>query len=166
MKETANTKNRRQSLGDMGEELAAQHLSALGLVLLERNFHHGKKGEIDIIALEPEPDSDSEKDCLVFIEVKTRRFDSPTSAFEHTGQLAVDRRKRQKIMSSAFAYLSSARERLSTLTTWGKGRMPMRFDLILIDIALTRSKLNSIIDAQDQPALAEHCHIQHFKELF
>ena len=166
MKETAIAKNRRQSLGKLGEDLAAQHLSALGLELLARNFHHGREGEIDIIALEPEPDSDSEKDCLVFIEVKTRRVDSPTSAFEHTGQMSVDRRKRQKIIRAAFAYLSSARERLSTLSSWGSGRMPMRFDLILIDIALTRSQLKAYVDAMDQPALAKNSRIQHFKELF
>jgi len=53
--------------GKEGEEIAVKFLSENGFTILERNFRHGKIGEIDIIA--------QENDTLVFIEVKTRKND-------------------------------------------------------------------------------------------
>ncbi len=51
--------------GKRGEELAAKLLEQKGLKIIERNYRYGK-GEIDIIAENPEDD------CLVFVEVKSR----------------------------------------------------------------------------------------------
>lgn len=50
-------------LGRRGEELAAQHLTAAGLAIVERNWRCSH-GEIDIVA--------RDGDELVFVEVKTR----------------------------------------------------------------------------------------------
>ena len=50
--------------GTYGENLAVEYLEEKGYVILKRNFHFGKTGEIDIIA-----DDDGE---LVFVEVKYR----------------------------------------------------------------------------------------------
>lgn len=53
-----------QALGRWGEKVAADHLVANGMVLLDRNWQ-GRSGEVDIIA--------RDGDTLVFCEVKTRR---------------------------------------------------------------------------------------------
>lgn len=53
-----------QTIGDFGEQFAADHLSAQGVQIVERNWRC-RLGEIDIIGLDV--------DALVFYEVKTRR---------------------------------------------------------------------------------------------
>lgn len=54
----------RQKLGRWGEGVAATHLEAAGLTIVERNWRCAR-GEIDLVA--------REDDTLVFVEVKTRR---------------------------------------------------------------------------------------------
>ena len=54
----------RQKLGRWGEHVAATHLEAKGMLILERNWRCAR-GEIDLVA--------REDDALVFVEVKTRR---------------------------------------------------------------------------------------------
>jgi putative endonuclease len=56
-----------QSLGQLGEHFAAEHLERLGLRIVERNYR-SRYGEIDLIA--------SNDETLVFCEVKTRRVGS------------------------------------------------------------------------------------------
>ena len=56
----------KQFAGKLGEDLAATYLKKNGFKILERNFRI-RGGEIDIIA--------TEKETLVFIEVKTRKTD-------------------------------------------------------------------------------------------
>jgi len=51
-------------LGRRGEELAAEYLESLGMLIVERNWRC-REGEIDIVALDG--------DALVIAEVKTRR---------------------------------------------------------------------------------------------
>jgi putative endonuclease len=51
----------------LGEDMAAAYLQKKGYKILERNFRKGY-GELDIIA--------THKNCLVFIEVKTRTNDA------------------------------------------------------------------------------------------
>ena len=51
-------------LGRVGEDLAAEHLTATGWQVVERNLRIGR-GELDIVALDHR--------TLVFVEVKTRR---------------------------------------------------------------------------------------------
>ena len=63
------------SLGKLGEDLAAKFLIKNKYKIIERNFKK-RYGEIDIIAI----DSSEKKPTLVFIEVKTRTssdFGSP-----------------------------------------------------------------------------------------
>lgn len=52
--------------GNEGEDLAAEFLELKGYTIVKRNYRYGK-GEIDIIANDPEEGS------LVFIEVKFRK---------------------------------------------------------------------------------------------
>lgn len=64
----------KNTLGKLGEELAAKYLTKLGYKIIEKNFRI-RGGEIDIIALDG--------NTLVYIEVKTRsshQFGSPEEA--------------------------------------------------------------------------------------
>ncbi|GAB3560134.1 YraN family protein [Spelaeicoccus albus] len=58
---------RKDELGQWGEKCAADHLAAQGFDLLDRNWHC-RDGEIDLVA--------RDGDCLVIVEVKTRRTGS------------------------------------------------------------------------------------------
>ncbi|MGI8954146.1 MAG: YraN family protein [Nocardioidaceae bacterium] len=60
----ASTHAQRKALGDYGEQIAADYLTAEGMVILERNYRC-PVGEIDIVA--------RDGDTLVICEVKTRR---------------------------------------------------------------------------------------------
>ncbi|MFP3854749.1 MAG: YraN family protein [Anaerolineales bacterium] len=83
-------------LGQWGEEVAAGHLAATGVEVLERNWRT-TEGEIDLIGI---------KDgSFVFVEVKTRKS---TSFGPPEG--AVDARKQRRIQRSAWRYLESINE--------------------------------------------------------
>jgi putative endonuclease len=58
----------RAEIGVLGEQLAVEHLSSLGLVVLARNWRC-RYGELDIIA------ADDATRTVVFVEVKTRTSD-------------------------------------------------------------------------------------------
>ena len=84
-----------QRLGSQGEELAARHLQAAGLRILDRGVRF-PCGELDLIALDG--------DMLVFVEVKTRRSDHRGTPSE-----AVDRKKQGRMTRAAVQYLKSRR---------------------------------------------------------
>lgn len=85
----------KRRMGKMGEELAADMLTAAGYRVLDRNYTT-KEGEIDIIAV---------KDgVLHFVEVKTRtgnEFGYPADAVTET--------KQKRIRKAAISYLSKRR---------------------------------------------------------
>jgi putative endonuclease len=81
----------RRWLGDEGERLAAKHLRASGFKILVRQARN-RFGEIDLIALDG--------DCVVFVEVKTRRNCRPGSPAE-----AVDSRKQRQLTRAGLAWL-------------------------------------------------------------
>jgi putative endonuclease len=58
----------RAEIGALGEQLAADHLTALGLRVLTRNWRC-RYGELDVIA------ADAGARTVVFVEVKTRTTD-------------------------------------------------------------------------------------------
>lgn len=109
-------------IGKKGEETAERYLKRHGYRILEKNYK-GPSGEIDIIALD--------KGTIVFIEVKTRRseeFGPP--------ELSVNSIKRQKIIRSAFHFLSKRRIKDT----------PCRFDIVSITESLDgKDKKVSII---------------------
>lgn len=80
------------NLGRWGEKLAAWYLEGRGYFIKTRHFT-SRFGEIDIIA--------QDKDCLVFVEVKTRLGTDYGLPEE-----AVNRRKRLRLKRAIFAYLS------------------------------------------------------------
>lgn len=57
----------RTELGALGEQVAVEHLVALGMVVLQRNWRC-RYGELDVIAAEG-------PSTVVFVEVKTRTGD-------------------------------------------------------------------------------------------
>jgi putative endonuclease len=82
-----------QELGKIGEDVAAELLIASGYEIIERNYKYGK-GEIDIIALDPETG------YTAFIEVKTRtnlNFGDPV--------YGVTLKKMKQLKKVALAYL-------------------------------------------------------------
>lgn len=58
----------RAELGALGEQLAAEHLTGLGLRIVTRNWRC-RYGELDLVAVDPAADT------VVFVEVKTRTGD-------------------------------------------------------------------------------------------
>lgn len=83
----------RKQIGDLGEKIAAEHLRGLGYKIRETNFRR-QEGEIDIIA--------QDKDCLVFVEVRTR-----TGSEFGTPEESVTAAKKEKLISLALAYLQT-----------------------------------------------------------
>ena len=101
----------RRRLGQLGEDLAAQHLERLGYTIAARN-HRTRHGELDIVA--------SDATTLVFVEVKTRRA-GPGAPFD-----ALHQRKRSQVRRMAAEYLASVADR-------PRGR-ELRFDAIGVTI--------------------------------
>ena len=81
----------RRGLGAFGERVAAAHLEAKGYRIRARNFRC-REGEIDIVA--------EDGDCLVFVEVRTRRGDAFGSPAE-----SVTAAKERRLLTVAKAYL-------------------------------------------------------------
>ena len=78
-------------LGDRGERAAARYLRRQGFKILARQ-HANRLGEIDLIALDG--------DCVVFVEVKTRRTESAGLPVE-----AVTPDKQRQLTRLALAWL-------------------------------------------------------------
>jgi putative endonuclease len=113
---------KRRETGILGEKLAREYLARKGYRILETNYRC-PLGEMDIIA--------RKKDCLVFIEVRTKtskEFGSPEES--------VTALKKEKLRAVAAQYLQS-REGLPALwridlvaVELGKDNKPTRIELI------------------------------------
>ena len=113
-----------RALGQVGEDLAAAHLVASGLVVLHRNWRCALgdvRGEIDLIA--------RDGDILVIVEVKARRGVATGGPL-----VAVTWRKQQQLRRLASVWLSTtgirAREvRFDVVgVSWPPGGGPARID--------------------------------------
>ena len=80
-------------LGKEGERLASNFLEKNNFSILDKNWHSGKYGEIDIIA------KDNLSKELVFIEVKSR-----TTSTDEAKEL-VTKKKQQQLYKLAKSYL-------------------------------------------------------------
>lgn len=78
----------RNDLGRAGEDLAASHLVANGLDVLDRNWRDGRRGEIDIVARDPGTGT------VVVCEVKTRVGTRYGTALEAVGPRKLTRLRR------------------------------------------------------------------------
>ena len=101
------TAAQRNAMGTYGEDLAARHLVADGMVVLDRNWRC-PEGELDLVVDFPGE--------MVFVEVKARR---------HHGAEAVTPRQWARIGAAASRYLAEHTD----------GTKPCRFDLALVDRA-------------------------------
>jgi putative endonuclease len=77
--------------GQLGERAARKHLCRLGLKFLLANYR-SPRGEVDLVF--------RDRDCLVFVEVKTRSAEGWTRP-----AAAVDGRKRRLLSQAALDYL-------------------------------------------------------------
>lgn len=84
-------KQNRQAVGMQAEKLAEHYLQQHGLKLLRRNYH-SRFGEIDLIM--------SDKDTIVFVEVRCRQENAWVSAVE-----SINAGKIAKIQKTAQFYL-------------------------------------------------------------
>ena len=87
-------------VGNLGENIACEYLEKLGYQIIERNYRYSKNAEIDIVAID--------KDCLVFVEVKTRTNLNFGHPFE-----SINRAKLHKIRTAAMDYMLT-HDRLKT----------------------------------------------------
>jgi putative endonuclease len=83
---------KRKELGNTGEKLARDFLKKKGYKIREANYRC-REGEIDIVA--------RKKDCLVFVEVRTKTgtaFGSPEESITFA--------KKERLIASSLTYLS------------------------------------------------------------
>lgn len=98
---------KKDALGDRGENLAARELRNKGYKIIVRNFRC-PMGEVDIIARDGK--------TLVFVEVKTRGYDEPTPEEQ------VNEHKMHQLTKCAKFYLGR----------YGQPQPPARFDVVAI----------------------------------
>ena len=113
----------RLDLGELGERLALKKIRRLGYKCLARNYRC-PLGEIDLIA--------KDGDCLVFIEIKTRKGRSSGYAKE-----AVDQRKMRQISKVALAYMKAH----------NCVDVKSRFDVVAVNIMGEREEIEVIPNA-------------------
>ena len=80
------------NIGKTGENIAETFLINKGYNIIDKNFHFGKTGEIDLIAIDNE--------TFVFVEVKTRtnhKFGDPI--------LSISEKKKRSIRFAANGYM-------------------------------------------------------------
>lgn len=97
--------------GQLGERVARRYLSRLGYKFLTANFRSAR-GEIDLIF--------RDRDCLVFVEVKTRSSEDWTRP-----AAAVDARKQRLLSLAALDYIALLR----------RPRIKVRFDVVEVMLA-------------------------------
>ncbi len=86
-----------RSYGTKYEEMACEHLLGLGYQILDRNWHYSNRGELDIVAFDPNRYGE---EYLVFVEVKARE----ASLVESLHALSLS--KIQQLKKLALAYLN------------------------------------------------------------
>lgn len=82
--------------GNAAEDQACNYLKSLGYEILARNWHYSNKGEIDIVALDPDRYGDR---YLIFVEVKYRA-ESKEASLE-----AMNKEKQQQLRLLAPAFI-------------------------------------------------------------
>ncbi|TVR79840.1 MAG: endonuclease [Saprospirales bacterium] len=81
-----------KTTGNWGEGLAAEHLESQGVKILELNWKKGPL-EVDIIA--------EDRGLLIFVEVKTRRWDGPLNA-----EFSMTENQINHLARAAFCYMT------------------------------------------------------------
>jgi putative endonuclease len=127
--------NRRDAIGQRGEELAAAHLRVLGFATLARNVRT-RHGEIDLIAFDGR--------ALVFVEVKTRCVSVRQRAIrdDQNPLRGLGARQRARLRRLAAAWLRDARNVRPRAAT-------IRFDAIgvVLDATGAQRRIDHVQDA-------------------
>ena len=115
----------RLDLGKKGEALALKKVKRLGYKCIEQNYRC-PLGEIDLIA--------KDGDCLVFIEIKTRKGRSLGYAKE-----AVNERKKRQLTKVALTYMKAK----------NCVNVKSRFDVVAINMREGKEQIELIQNAFD-----------------
>ena len=92
--------NERSALvGKAGEDFVAQFLKSKGYIIIKRNWRDSRFGELDIVA--------ENRECIAFVEVKTRQKNSLVSGLE-----AVDFGKQQRTKNASQTFMKRLRTNL------------------------------------------------------
>ncbi len=86
-------------VGKAGEDFVVQYLKSNGYIIIKRNWRDSRYGELDIVA--------ENRECIVFVEVKTRQINSLVSGVE-----AVDFAKQQRTKNAAQTFMRRLRTSL------------------------------------------------------
>lgn len=90
---------RSAAVGKAGEDFVARYLRDNGYIIVKRNWRDGRYGELDIVA--------ENRECIAFVEVKTRVKDAMVSGAE-----AVDFNKQQRTKNAAQVFMKRLRTNL------------------------------------------------------
>lgn len=92
--------NERSALvGKAGEDFVVEYLKSQGYIIVKRNWRDSRYGELDIVA--------ENRECIAFVEVKTRQKNSLVSGVE-----AVDFAKQQRTKNAANTFMRLLRTKL------------------------------------------------------
>ncbi len=86
-------------IGQAGENFVAEYLRQNGYIIIKRNWHDSRYGEIDIVA--------ENRKCIAFVEVKTRSKNSLVSGVE-----AVDIYKQTRVKNASQTFMRRLRTKL------------------------------------------------------
>ena len=106
-----------KNTGDKGEAIACAYIKKKGYRIRNKNFR-SRFGEVDIIA--------DDSNTLCFIEVKSR-----SKNYHGRPEEFVDSRKQQKLIKTSKSYI----------TTHDIKDIPMRFDIVAVDLSLSTCRL-------------------------
>lgn len=115
----ASTAAAKRALGDYGEQLAARHLQAQGMVVLDRNWRC-PAGEVDLVL--------RDGDVLVVCEVKTRTTVDYGTPHEAVGDAKLDRLRRLAMAWQAEHGLSVPDVRIDLVAVLRPRRGPSSVD--------------------------------------
>lgn len=90
---------RSAAVGKAGEDFVANYLRSQGYIIIKRNWRDSRYGELDIVA--------ENRECIAFVEVKTRQKNSLVSGIE-----AVDVYKQQRTKNAANTFMRRLRTNL------------------------------------------------------
>jgi putative endonuclease len=99
----------KKAFGKWGEDIAERYLQTLGFSIIIRNYR-AERGEIDIIA--------QDKDCTVFVEVKTGNSDKYGPPEE---RISIPKRRQLYKIASAYIQENPGQE------------LDYRFDAVIVD---------------------------------
>jgi putative endonuclease len=119
----------RQQLGHAGEERVIAHYQALGFVLLDRNWHDGRRGEIDLVF--------GLDQLIVICEVKTRRTDTYGDGLE-----AVTADKQRRLRRLAAAWIAAKRDIVEH--HWPHGQIDLRIDVAAVRLGVGPAVINVV----------------------